>query len=123
MLEHSRARASSASRCRIAVIVLAICSLTASVATRYTELGPEVGKVAAVKSQSPDVQRQRLLKNALQWTEPISSFTLFHPPQPSISTVSVVVPSRNLSSESWLYNRPPPSFLLKLNLLQLIAVL
>jgi len=107
--EHSRARPSLASWCRIAIIVLAICSLTASLATRYTGLGPEVQRVAAVKSQSLDVQRQRLLGNALQWTTPASSFTLFQPPRPSVFAVSVFVPSPSLRSESWLYNRPPPS--------------
>ncbi len=109
MAEHSRARVSLWSRCRIAIIVLAICSLTASLATRYSAEGSEVQNVAAVKSQSPDVHRQRLLSNALQWTAPVASFTLFQPPRSSVFAVSVVVPSTNLSSESWLYNRPPPS--------------
>jgi hypothetical protein len=109
VLKHSRARGSLWFRCRIAVVLLAICSLTASVATRYTTLATEVQKVATVKSQSPDAQRQRLLSNALQWTAPAASFTLFQPPRSSVFAVSVVVPSTNLSSESWLYNRPPPS--------------
>jgi len=109
MAEHSRARVSLWSRCQIAIIVLAIFSLAASLATRYSALGSEVQKIAAVKSQSPDVQRQRLLSNALQWTAPAASFTLFQPPRSSVLTVSVVVPSTNLNSESWLYNRPPPS--------------
>src|ERR1039458_1290034 len=109
MLEHSRAGVSFGSRCRIAVVVLAICSLTVSLATRYTVQGPEVQKVTTVKSQSPDAKRQHLLSNALQWTAPASSFTLFQPPRSSVFAVSVVVPPTNLSSESWLYNRPPPS--------------
>src|SRR5208283_1757741 len=109
MTEHSRARSSLWSRCRIAIVVLAIFSLTASLATRYSALGSEVQKIAAVKSQSPDAQRQRLLGNALQWTAPAASFTLFQPPRSSVLTVSVVIPSTNLDSESWLYNRPPPS--------------
>jgi hypothetical protein len=109
MAEHCRARVSLWPRWRIAVIVLAICSLTASLATRYTALGPEVQKVAAVKSQSLDVQRQRLLSNTLQWTAPASSFTLFQPPRPPVFAVPVIVPATNLSSENWLYNRPPPS--------------
>src|ERR1035437_9657943 len=109
MLEHSRARANFASRCRIAIVLLAICSLTVSLATRYTALGAEVQKVTTVKSQSPDAKRQHLLSNALQWTAPASSFTLFQPPRSFVLTVSAVVPSTNLTSESWLYNRPPPS--------------
>jgi hypothetical protein len=113
MLEHSRARVSFASRCGIAVVLLAICSLTVSLATRFTSLSPEVQsevrKGTTVKSQSLDAQRQRLLSNGLQWTAPASSFTLFQPPRSSVFAVSVVIPSTNLSSESWLYNRPPPS--------------
>jgi hypothetical protein len=79
MLEHSRARASLWFWYRIAVVVLAICSLTTSLATRYTGLGPEVLNSTAVKSQSPDDHRQRLLNNALQWTAPVASFSLFQP--------------------------------------------
>jgi hypothetical protein len=109
MLEHSRARVNFASRCRIAVVLLAICSLTASLATRYTAQGSEVQKATTVKSQSPDVKRQHLLNNALQLLAPGSSFALFQPPRSSVLTVSVVIPSTNLSSESSLYNRPPPS--------------
>jgi hypothetical protein len=112
-LEHSRAHASLWSRCRIVVVVLAICCLTVSVATRYTVLSPEVQSevrnVTTVKPLSLDARRQHLLSNALQWTAPASNFTLFHPPRSSVLTVSAVVPSTNLSSESWLYNRPPPS--------------
>jgi hypothetical protein len=112
MLEHPRA-ARLWSRCRIVVVVLAICCLTVSVATRYTVLGTEVQSevrnVTTVKPLSLDARRQHLLSNALQWTAPASYFTLFQPPRSSVLTVSAVVPSTNLSSESWLYNRPPPS--------------
>ncbi len=113
MLEHSRARVSFWTRCRIAVVLLAICSLTVSLATRYTVLGPEVQpelrKVTTVKSQSPDGKRQHLLGDGLQWTAPASSFTLFQPPRSSVFNVSAAVPSINLNFETWLYNRPPPS--------------
>ncbi len=107
-VKHSRVRIDIASWCRIAVVVLAVFSLTASLATRYC-LHSEAQNVTTVKSQSPDSHRQRLLGNALQWTAPAESFTLFQPPRSSVLTVSVVVPSTNLISESWLYNRPPPS--------------
>ena len=109
MVEHSRDRVSWRSMFRIAVVLLAICSLTVSVATRYTVLVPDIQKVTIAKSQSADAKTQRLLSNGLQWTAPASSLTLFQPPRSSVFTVSAVVPSTNLSSESWLYNRPPPS--------------
>lgn len=113
MLGYSRARVGFASACRIAVVVLAICALTVSLATRYTVLGPEVQpevrKTTTVKSQSLDGQRQHLLGDGLQWMAPASSFTLFQPPRPSVFTVLAVVLSINLNFETWLYNRPPPS--------------
>ena len=112
-LQTSRLGTSFANRLRVAIVLLAICSLTGSVATRYTVLGPDSGpdfqKVTAVKSQVPDAKRQHLLANGLQWTAPAPSFTFYQPPRSAVFVVSVVVPSTNLNSESWLYNRPPPS--------------
>jgi hypothetical protein len=109
MLERSRHRASVTSRCWSAVIVLAICSLTMSLATRFAVADPPSQNSTTLKSELPDAKRQHLLANAFQWNAPPASFTLFQPPQPSVLAVSVVVPSINLRSETWLYNRPPPS--------------
>jgi hypothetical protein len=109
MAERSRVLIRLSHLCRITVIVLVVGALTASLATRYTTLGPQTQKVAAVKSQSSDIQKQRLLSNALQWTAPAPTFSLFQPPRTSIVIVSVFIPFPNLGSESWLYNRPPPS--------------
>jgi len=109
MPERSRVQLNLWSWCRIAVIVLAICSLTASLATRFTVQGAEIEKVAAAKAQSSVAKRQHLLGNAIQWSAPASTFTLFQPPRSSVLVVSVVVPTANLTSESWLYNRPPPA--------------
>jgi len=108
MLE-PRHRASFTSRCWSAVIVLAICSLTMSLATRFTVASAQDLNSTTVKSQLPDAKRQNLLANAFQWNAPTAGFTLFQPPRPSVLAVSVVVPSINLRSETWLYNRPPPS--------------
>jgi hypothetical protein len=105
MAERSRVLIRLSHLCRITVIVLVVGALTASLATRYTQ----TQKVAAVKSQSSDIQKQRLLSNALQWTAPAPTFSLFQPPRTSIVIVSVFIPFPNLGSESWLYNRPPPS--------------
>lgn len=109
MAEHSRVQLNPGSWFRIALIVLAICSLTASLATRFTIQGAEVEKVTAAKAQTSEAKRQHLLGSASQWTAPASTFTLFQPPRSSVLVVSVVVPSANLTSESWLYNRPPPA--------------
>jgi len=109
MREQTRARSRFAPRWRIAVVLLAIVCLAASLATRFAVVGPEVQKETSAKSQTPDAQRQHLLASGLQWTTPASSFTLFQPPRTSVLAASVVVLATNLNSESWLYNRPPPS--------------
>lgn len=113
MQGHSRPRVRFVSGCRIAIVLLAIGSLTLSLATRYTALGPgvqpEIRKITALRAQSANGKRQHLLVDGLQWTAPASSFTLFQPPRLSVFTVSAVVPPLNLNFESWLYNRPPPS--------------
>ena|ERR1700719_2530182 len=109
MLEHPRNRASVASRLWLAAIVLAICSLTISLATRFTVIGAEVQKSTTIKSELPDAKRQHLLANTFQWSAPTSSFTMFQPPRSSVLAVSVVIPSTPQSSETWLYDRPPPT--------------
>ena len=91
------------------MVLLAVLALTASVATRYAFLGRDVQKVTTVRSQSPEANRQRLLGDALERTTPAPVFTLFQPPRSSVLAVSVVLPLTTFSSESWLYNRPPPS--------------
>jgi hypothetical protein len=108
MLEHSRHRTSLSSRCWSAAIVLVICSLAVSVATRFTVLSPSVQKSTTAKCDHPDAKRQHLRANAVRWTAPAIHFALYQPPRPSVLTVSAVIPSTNLTSETWLYNRPPP---------------
>jgi len=109
MLRRSGDRVTLATQFRIAVILLAVSCLTVSLATRYTLQGPEDQQGTAVKSQTLDAKRQHLLGDGLQFTAPASSFAPFQPPRSSVFAASAVVPPTNLSSESWLYNRPPPS--------------
>jgi len=97
------------SSCQTALILLAICALTLSLATRYTVRGPEAHNVSSVKAHSADAKTQHLLSDGFQWTAPSFSFTLFRPSQSFIYAVSAVFPPVNLYSESWLYNRPPPT--------------
>jgi hypothetical protein len=109
MMEYSRNRSRFAPRCWSAVILLAICSLTMSLATRFTVVGPDVQKIASTKADLTSAKRQNLLGNALQWSAPIAHFSLFEPPRSAVSAVSVIIPPTNLTSETWLYNRPPPA--------------
>jgi len=92
--------------------VLAICAVTISLATRYSGLGSQVSRVrtaGVVESQSQQFQRQRLLGNGLQWMVPAPSSTFFQRPRASVRAVSAEFTAIHLDSESWLYNRPPPS--------------
>ena len=105
-----RASMPRGSYCRVALIVLAIFCLTASLATRYTLSGGiETPSVRAVKSNSPDAKTQNLLSDGIHWVAPTSFFRLFEPRRAAATVVSAVFLPTNLSSESWLYNRPPPS--------------
>jgi hypothetical protein len=109
LLKHSRTLMRLRSSCRGALVVLAICSLTVSLATRYTVLDSKAPTGKIVKSQSSDAKRQHLVKDALKWTAPVAEFTLLPAVRSCVHAVSAVFPATNLSSESWLYNRPPPS--------------
>jgi len=97
---------------RDVVVALAICVLVVNVATRYRMFGAEAPSgrtVSVMKAQSPECQRQRLLSNGLHWISPVPKSTIFQPPRASVPAVSAVFLAINLDSESWLYNRPPPS--------------
>jgi hypothetical protein len=97
------------------LVVLAIGFLTINVVTRYNATAsdaPSVRTVSEAKAPSQESQRQRLLSNGLHWISPPPVSTAFLPPRIPVRAVSAVFPAIHLDSESWLYNRPPPSFLL-----------
>ena len=93
------------------VVLVAVCSLTVSVATRYSSRweasSPTVKTVQT--HTSPDVKRQRLAKNAATWIPPVARFDILRAPifYPRITPAGPPVPS--LLFEESLYNRPPPS--------------
>ena len=84
------------SSCRIALVCLAVADT-------------ETSAVTTIQAHSPNAQRQHLLSDGLKWTAPVVSFKLFEPPRDFVYAVSAVFPCTNLCSESWLYNRPPPT--------------
>jgi hypothetical protein len=93
-----------------AIVLVAICALTVSVATRYGSAGSGDDSVTTVqKNSSWEPGLQRLLDNAGTWTPPIVGDAVFYTPAhyqhvaPSDPTVSSVVLEKNL------YNRPPPA--------------
>jgi len=105
-LEHGRCR-----RWWAAVVVLAVCSLTVSVATRYTfSRGLTETRTVSVRSHaSPELSRQRLLKNAATWMPPVvaSEVVCECSAYPRIAPGGPPIP--NIFYEESLFNRPPPS--------------
>jgi hypothetical protein len=94
-------------------VAIVICAITISVATRYNGTGsetPNPASVTVLKSQSYQFPRQRLLGNGLYWMSPVLITTFFQPPRTSVLAASAEVTAIHLASESWLGNRPPPSF-------------
>lgn len=92
------------------VVLLAVCSLTISVATRYNS--PETTTNSAHKSLqkhcSEEPSRQRLEKSASTWAPPIVISTAVHAPSLHFSVAYVGPEIPNPSFVSSLYYRPPP---------------
>lgn len=93
-----------------AIVLVAVCALTISVATRYSSQGSADETLTAVhKHHSLTPGLQRLLNNAATWIPPVVESAIFHDPAqyphaaPSDSPISSVLLEKNL------YNRPPPS--------------
>jgi hypothetical protein len=94
---------------RAALILIAVLSLSVSVATRYTVPNSDAVGVKIVKPPSPDAKRQHLVRDAQNWTAPAPKFAFIPLVRTNVHVISAIFPATNLSSESWLYNRPPPS--------------
>jgi len=96
-----------------AIVLVAVCMLTVSVATRYSFSSGVADQAHAnvCKRQTWTPGLQRLLNDAATWIPPFLGVTVFHDParyahvQRSHETVSSVL------LEEDLYNRPPPSLL------------
>ena len=94
-----------------AVVLVAVCTLTLSVATRYSFCGnPGNESLTTIQShQSWAPGLQRLLNNAASWMPPVVGSAIFQDPEsyphvePSGPTVLTVLLEKNL------YNRPPPT--------------
>jgi len=94
-----------------AVVLVAVCALTVSVATRYSFCEPDghASVTTLQKYQSWTPGLQRLLNNAATWMPPVVGSAIFHDPESyphvvqSGPTVSSVLLEKNL------YNRPPPT--------------
>jgi hypothetical protein len=110
---NSFARARLSGSWRSLLAVLAIGFITVNVVTRYSMWGsdvPHVRTASAAKSPDQQSRSQRLLGNGLHWISPAPISTVFQSPRIPVRAVSAVFVAINLDSESWLYNRPPPSY-------------
>ena len=95
------------SRWRVLIIVLAICGLSISLATRTFHLKTLQG--TTVSSDSAQPMRQHLNRDAMQWVAPIPVFTVLQVPA---FPLPVAPPASLLLSvffDESLSNRPPPS--------------
>ena len=92
------------------LIVIAICSLTLSVATRFW--APSTSQSHIVKSidQRPvDPKRQHLNKDATRWVASLVDFSMLAPAaiETRLAPTGPILP-KHVFTDS-LYNRPPPS--------------
>ena len=96
-----------------AVVLVAVCALTVSVATRYSySLKPVDEAVKSVQKYSSwNPGLQRLLNNASTWMPPIADTEIMQDPgyYPDIPQSRPAI--SNVLLEKNLYNRPPPAFL------------
>ena len=93
-------------RWEIAVVVLAICGLTLSLATRTFRTSLSTG--AIVKSISGQPVRQHMDSDAAKWVPPVSTLTVLEVPvfYPRFAPAGPPLP--RLYYEESLFDRPPP---------------
>lgn len=93
-------------RWEVAVVVLAICGLTVSLATRTFRTRASAGTI--VKSISGQPVRQHMDSDAAKWVPPVSTLTVLEVPvfYPRFAPAGPPLP--RLYYEESLSNRPPP---------------
>jgi hypothetical protein len=94
----------------VLVILIAVCSLTISVATRYSSSeGTSVSKSATLqKYRSPQARRQHLTKAAASWGPPVIDAVILKPANSYPRVVLSVPPVAGALFANALFNRPPP---------------
>jgi hypothetical protein len=93
------------------VVFVAVCSLTVSVATRYSSSWDvSSSTVKTVQAHTtPEEKRQRLAKDAADWMPPLFCYDVLRSPSSYRQTAPAEPPTQNIVLEESLYNRPPPS--------------
>jgi hypothetical protein len=93
------------------LVVIAVCSLTVSLVTRFSLVAAlDNHPQTAIKSQPPTPKRQHLANDGLQWIAPPAKFQFFTlQPATMVVLLPAVPPVITLYAESCLHDRPPPS--------------
>jgi len=94
-------------RWRVFIIILAICGLTVSLATRTFRLRITVG--VSVTSGDAQAMRQHLDKDAARWVPPVPIFAALQLPTFYPYVAPAGPPLASVLFDESLYNRPPPS--------------
>src|SRR5579885_2225544 len=90
------------------LILLALLSLTISVATRYCHVsGAQSQTLKSAKANPLDGKRQHLLNNGLHWSAPVEKFVLLLPAFVPAIVRPAASPIVQLYSTDCLHNRPP----------------
>jgi hypothetical protein len=92
---------------RVFIVVLAICGLSVSLATRTFHLNFPQG--TTVNSHVEQPMRQHLDRDAMQWMAPIPVFTVFAVPTFYLPVAPAVPSLPSVLFDESLSNRPPPS--------------
>ena len=93
-----------------AIVLLAVCTLTVSVATRYSICPNATNKnQTVVEADKSWTGLQRLLNNAATWMPPLVEAEIFHDPGCYPHVVESGPRILTVLLEENLYNRPPPS--------------
>jgi hypothetical protein len=97
--------------CTAVVVLVAVGSLTVSLATRYyCPWDASSNTVRTIQTHTaPDAKKQRLTKNAATWMPPVFSFAVLQVPSFCPGIAPVGPPVRSLVCDESLYNRPPPA--------------
>jgi len=93
-----------------ALIAVAICSLTLSLATRFwAPLSFQSHVVRSVERRAGEAKRQHLDRDATRWVAPIANFSMIEPGtiETRLAAADPLLP-KHVFTDS-LYNRPPPS--------------
>jgi len=96
----------AAQRWRVLIIVLAICSLTVSLATRTFRL--KVAHDVTVSSADGQAMRQHLDRDAANWVPPVLTYTALQLPTFYPYVAPAGPPLATVLFDKSLYNRPPP---------------